>query len=147
MSVTDNTERFSSDFPTSLGNLVPDTGTHLGGSIDVLTREGNDFGNDEFGNRTRVGKGRVKDGNTVLSGGQEVDLVGSDTKASNDEELSLALSFMVFRRAYIWASLDDFFGNLGFASDTNSIVSRQLGNELLLGVGFRKQVDLSSVVA
>jgi hypothetical protein len=52
-----------------------------------LTREGDDLADDELGDRTRVGKGRVEDGDSGLGGGLEVDLVGSDTETANGEEL------------------------------------------------------------
>jgi hypothetical protein len=91
MSVTDNTECFTSNFPTSLGYFLPDTLVHLVGSVDELSREGNDFGNDEFGDGSRVGKGRVEDRDTFFSGVRQVDLVRSDAKASNNHELGVSI--------------------------------------------------------
>jgi hypothetical protein len=83
-----HTESFSPDFPASLADLVPDTLPHLVGTITDLPRKGDNFGNHEFCDRSRVGEGRVEDGDTGLGGGEEVDLVRSDTEATNNEKLS-----------------------------------------------------------
>lgn len=50
MTVADNTKGLASNFPTVLGELVPDTGSHLVGSIDDLSRKSDDLGDDELSN-------------------------------------------------------------------------------------------------
>lgn len=88
MTVPDDPQRLAPDLPTSLGHLVPDPFAHLPRPIAELTREGDDLADDEFGDRTRVGKGRVEDGDTRLGSGFEVDLVRPDTETSDRQELS-----------------------------------------------------------
>lgn len=60
---------------------------HFKRSIAELSCEGDDFGNDQLGNTAGVGKGRVEDGNSTASSVVEVDLVGSDTEASDDNQI------------------------------------------------------------
>lgn len=88
MTVTDDTERLASNLPAALGDLVPNTFAHLTGSVGELSREADDLGKDELGDGPRVGEGRVEDGDTSRGSGGEVDLVGTDTEATNDEKLS-----------------------------------------------------------
>jgi len=65
---------------------------HLVGPIDDLSRESNDFGNDQFGDRSGIGEGRVEDRDTFLGGVGEVDLVGTDTEASDNDQLEVSVS-------------------------------------------------------
>jgi len=64
MTVTHDTEGLSSNLPASLGDLVPNTLPHLPGSIRELPRETDDLGENELGDRPRVGEGRVEDGDS-----------------------------------------------------------------------------------
>lgn len=57
------------------------------GTIGQLAGESDDFGNCELGNRTRIRKGRVEDGNSELSGSLKVDLVCANTEAADDCEV------------------------------------------------------------
>lgn len=82
-----HTEGLSPNLPASLGDLVPDAFPHLPRAIAELTAEGDNLGDDELGDRARVGEGRVEDGDSCFGGGEEVDLVGSDAEAADDEEL------------------------------------------------------------
>jgi len=84
---TTHTEGLSTNLPASLGDLVPDTLPHLASTIAELTAEGDNLGDDELGDGARVGEGRVEDGDSGLSGGEKVDLVGSDAEAADDEKL------------------------------------------------------------
>lgn len=58
---------------------------HFVGSIAELAGEGDYFSNDKLSNATRVGERRVEDGNTMASGEIQVDLVGTDAEATDDE--------------------------------------------------------------
>jgi hypothetical protein len=60
---------------------------HLVGSIAELTGKGDDLGNDELSDTARVGEGGVEDGDTILGSKLEVNLVGTNTEAANDEEV------------------------------------------------------------
>ena len=88
MTIPDDSQRLASDLPTPLGNLVPDPFPHLPRTIAELTGEGDDLADDEFGDGSRVGKGRVKDGDSGSSSGIEVDLVGPDTETTDGKELN-----------------------------------------------------------
>jgi hypothetical protein len=87
VSIPDDPQGLASDLPASLGDLVPDPFSHLSRPVGELTREGDDLADDELGDRPRVGKGRVENGDSGLGSGLEVDLVGSDTETANGEEL------------------------------------------------------------
>lgn len=52
-----------------------------------MSGQGNDFGNDELSDGARVGEGGVEDGDTSVGGIGEVDLVGADTEAADDNEV------------------------------------------------------------
>lgn len=68
---------------------------HLNGSIAELSGQGDDFGNDQFRNTARVCEWGVENSNTTTGSISEVDLVGSDTEASDDEQvLGLAQNFL-----------------------------------------------------
>lgn len=60
---------------------------HFNGSIAELSGQGDNFGNDQFRNTARVCEWGVEHGNTTASSIIEVDLVGSDTEASDDEQV------------------------------------------------------------
>lgn len=92
MTVTDDTKGLATNFPTVLGELVPDTGSHLVGSVDDLSRKGNDLGDDELSNRTGVGEGRVENGDTSLGGVLKIDLIGTDTETADGQELGVGVN-------------------------------------------------------
>ena len=80
-------ESLSPDFPAALRDLVPDAFPHLARAVAQLPRERNDLGDDEFGDGARVGERRVEDGDTGAGGGEQINLVGTDAEAADDEEL------------------------------------------------------------
>jgi hypothetical protein len=107
VSVSNDSEGLSTDLPAAGGNLVPGPLVHLHGTVTKLASEHDDLGDDQLGDGTRVGEGRVEDGDTVLGGIVKVDLVGSDTKTSdNDQVLCLA---------------KDIGGELGLGADSNGV--------------------------
>ena len=87
VTVTDNTQSLASNLPALGADLVPGTAVHLVGSVAELTGKGDDLGNDKFSDTARVGEGGVEDGDTILGSKLEVDLVGTDTEATDDEEV------------------------------------------------------------
>ncbi len=52
-----------------------------------VAHEHDDFADDEFGDRARVGKGRIEDGNAALAGRGNVDLIHADAEAADRHEL------------------------------------------------------------
>jgi len=63
---------------------------HLDGAVTQLSRKGNDFSDNQLRNTARVAEGRVEDGNTVVGSILEVDLIGTDAEApDNDQVLGL----------------------------------------------------------
>lgn len=83
----EHTQCLSANFPTFDANFVPSAAVHLNGSITELSCQGNDFGYDQFCNTARVCKWGVEDGNSTSSSEVEINLVGSDTEASNDDQI------------------------------------------------------------
>jgi hypothetical protein len=60
-------------------------------TIAELTGEGNNLTNHQFSNGARVGEWRVEDDDTPLCGILEINLVGTDTKASDDKQVLCVL--------------------------------------------------------
>jgi hypothetical protein len=91
VAVSDYTEGLSTDLPALVADLVPGALVHLVGTVTELSRQHDDLSNDQLRHTARVTKRRVEDGDTVLGGIFEVDLVGADAEAADDNEvLSLA---------------------------------------------------------
>lgn len=101
------TQSLSTNLPALRADLVPGSTVHLIGSIAELTSEGDDFGNDELGDTAGVGEGRVEDGDTMAGSVIEVDLVGTDTEAADDEQV-LGLT-------------EDLLGELRLGTDTDDL--------------------------
>jgi len=101
---------------------------HLIGSIAELTSEGDDFGNDELGDTAGVGEGGVEDGDTIAGSVIEVDLVGTDTEAADDEQV-LGLT-------------EDLLGELRLGTDADDLDFTNLLNELVLGQRGLESLDL-----
>lgn len=138
---TDNelkhTQSLSTNLPALCANFVPGATVHLNGSIAELSSQGDNFGNDQFRNTARVCEWGVENGNTTASGISEVDLVGSDTEASDDEQV-LGLAQNLLAQLCLGADTD----NMDLASIcqgqrmVNCIqdsCSPDLLNELVLG--------------
>jgi len=87
VTIAHDAQRLSSDLPTTLRLLVPNTIPHLPCSLEVLPRKGNDLRHDKLGDGTGVGEGGIEDGDTRLRGGDEVYLIGADAKATNRKQL------------------------------------------------------------
>lgn len=60
---------------------------HLVGAVAQLAGEHDDLTNDQLGNTAGVAEGGVEDRNTVVSGILKVDLVSTNTEATNDNEV------------------------------------------------------------
>jgi hypothetical protein len=80
---------------------------HLAGAVAQLTGKHDHFTNDQLGNTARVAEGGVEDGNTLVGGILEVDLVGTDTEATDDDKV---LRF-----------LQDSCGELRLRANTNDV--------------------------
>lgn len=87
VTVANNTQSLASNLPALGADLVPGASVHLVGSIAKLTGKNDDLGDDQLSDTARVGEGGVEDGDTILGGELEVDLVGADTEATDDEEV------------------------------------------------------------
>ena len=59
---------------------------HTGRTVEQLSVQADDFPHHQFGHTSRVGKRRVKYGDTSVSGTIQIDLVGANTKASHGTE-------------------------------------------------------------
>lgn len=60
---------------------------HLVGSVTQLSRQDNNFGDDQLGDRAGVGEGRVEDRNTLLGRELKVNLVGTDTETADGNKV------------------------------------------------------------
>lgn len=104
---TSLTQSLASYLPALCADLVPGAAVHLRGAVAQLASEGNYFGDDELSNAARVGKGGVEDGNAVVGGVVEVDLIGADAEATHDKQV-LGLA-------------KDTFGQLCFGANANDM--------------------------
>lgn len=107
MAVTNNTQSLASNLPALGADLVPCTTVHLVGSVAELTGEGDDLRDDQLSDTARVGERGVEDGDTILGSKLEVDLVGTDTEAADDEE--------------VCSLTEDLFGELCLGADTDNL--------------------------
>ena len=166
MSIPDDPQRLAPDLPTALGDLVPDPFTHLAGPVTELTREGDDLADDEFGDGTRVGKGRVEDGDPGLCGGLEVDLVGPDAETSDRQELRGAghgkarrgdrmsarrgatgvCDYCLPASTHLRSRLDDPFRDLCLAPDPQRLIPAQPLYQLVLSVCFGDEIDVIPLI-
>lgn len=80
---------------------------HLVGAIAQLTGKHDHLTNDQLGNTARVAEGGVEDRNTLFSGILEIDLVGTDTEATDDDE--------------VLCLLQDSCGELGLGANTDDV--------------------------
>lgn len=61
---------------------------HLVGAVTELAGEGDNLSDDELGDTARVTEGRIEDGNAMVRGKLEIDLVGADTEAADGDEVA-----------------------------------------------------------
>ena len=91
---------------------------HLGRTVAELTSQCNDLGDDQLRNTAGVAEGRVEDGDTVVCGILQVDLIRPNTEAADDDEIA--------------GLFQDARGELGLGTDANhvDITVEQLGQLL-----------------
>lgn len=78
---------------------------HFVGAVTQLASKANDLANDQLGDTAGVAERRVEDGNTMLGGILEVDLVGTNTEASDHDQ--------------VLGLLEDSCGELGLGADAD----------------------------
>lgn len=88
MPIAYNTESLPTDLPASFRLLVPEPVAHLVRTLEKLSGEGDDFGYDEFGYGTGIGKWRVEYRYTGFGGRVEVYLICAYAETTDDQELS-----------------------------------------------------------
>ena len=102
-----HTDGLSSNLPATVAHFVPGTSVHLVGAVAQLTCKHDHLTNDQLSNTARVAEGGVEDRNTLVGGILEVDLVGTDTEATDDDKV---LCF-----------LQDSCGELCLGANTNDV--------------------------
>lgn len=60
---------------------------HLVGAVTELAGEGDNLTDDELGDTARVTERRIEDGNAMIRGKLEIDLVGADTEAADGDQV------------------------------------------------------------
>ena len=94
VSVSDDTECLSADLPALGGDLVPGTVVKLIRAVTELASESDDLANNELSDGAGVGKWRVENSDTVAGCVLEVDLVGADAEAADDDEVLCSLEHL-----------------------------------------------------
>ena len=155
VAVTDDAERLPADLPAALGLFVPDSLAHLEAALKVLPRERNDLGYDELCDGTRVGEGRIKDGDTGFRSGDQVDLIYADAEAPDDEELkghtdeiSAPMETSVYQGEslpHLRGSFYHPFGDLGLAANTNGVVCANMLDKIILAHRFCVVIDSPAI--
>lgn len=130
VSVSHNTECLSADLPALGGDLVPGTVVKLIRAVTKLASESDDLANNELSDGARVGEWRVENSNTVAGCVLEVDLVGADTEAADDNEVLCGLE-------HLCAQL-----GLGADTDNMNIPSRAVSYDRGLQVSSYYSLDL-----
>lgn len=78
----------------------------LVGAIAKLTSKADDLANDELSDTARVGKGGVENGDTMAGGVIEINLVGTDAEAADDQQV-LGLAEDLLAQSGLGANADD----------------------------------------
>jgi hypothetical protein len=107
-----------------------------------LSREGNDLGNDQFGDGSRVGEWRVEDGNTLFGGMGQVDLVGTDTETPDDDQLQISAALSSRVVTHVGTGVNDLGGDLGLGPKTDTVVLGEVLDQLVLAESPGLVVDL-----
>ena len=81
------TKRLSTDLPALGADFIPGAAVHLVGAVAKLAGQRDDFSDDELGDTARVGKRGVEDGDAMAGSIVEIDLVGTDAEAADDEQV------------------------------------------------------------
>jgi hypothetical protein len=115
---------------------------HLGRSVDKLSREGNDFGDDQLGDRSRVGEGRVEDRDTLFGGMGQVDLVGTDTETPDYDQLKVSRYIGGKVVTYVGTGVNNLGGDLGLRPETDTVILGEVLDQLVLAESPGLVVDL-----
>ncbi len=87
MAITHDTQNLATHFVRADGGLQPLAAVGGGVLGRNTAHQANDFGQHQFGNRTRVGIRCIEHGNAASPGGVELNLVGADAEAAYGGEL------------------------------------------------------------
>ena len=121
MAVTDDAKGLASDFVTTLGRLVPLALMQLLDAIAHVPSEYYYLRENQLGDASGVGEGRIEYGNTKAVRGLQIDLVCADTEATDAEQ-------MLGRIQYLCR-------DLGLAAKANDVNIRDALDELGLAEG------------
>ena len=149
MPITYNPKSFATYFPTSFRLLIPKAMVHLIRTLEELSGECNDFGDNELGDRSRIGEGGVEYWDAGFRSRVQIDLICAYAEASDNQQLSRMESVEVNSEyvcgKYLGCYFDHAFGNLRLAPYTNSMVSRNYLHQLVFGHGFGVVIDMESL--
>ena len=82
--ISNDPKGLATDLPAGLGDLIPRLKMlEFSSPIYQLTRERDDFRNDELRHRTRVSKRGIEDDDSTLGRRDKVNLICADTEAAN----------------------------------------------------------------
>jgi hypothetical protein len=100
------TQCLATDLPALVAHFVPGSVVHFVRAVTQLSCKGNNLCDDQLGNTAGVAEGRVEDRNTVVGGILEVDLVGTDAEAADNDQV-LGLLQNPLRELGLRADTDD----------------------------------------
>lgn len=106
MEWTVHTQSLPPNLPALIANLLPIPSVHLFIPITKLPSQGNDLSNHQLSNTSRITEWRVEDNDSVLCSVVEVNLVGTDTEASNSKQV-LCLLEDLLRQFCLGADTND----------------------------------------
>jgi len=126
--VPNNPKRLATNLPAAGGDFVPYSPVELHAAFRELAGKSDDLADHEFSHRARVGEGRVEDADAVFRGIFEVDLVGADAEAADDDQ--------------VLGVFEDVGRELGFGADADDLHVFDLFDQFVFGEGGREGFEL-----
>jgi hypothetical protein len=88
MSVPNDSQRLTPDFPTLVAHFVPRAIVHFVASVSDLSRQRNDLAYHQLGYAAGVAEGRIEHANAMLGGIFQVDLVRANAETADDNQVA-----------------------------------------------------------
>ncbi len=107
MTIADDAQSLAARLVRALGIFKPATSMGSLVTLRDTAHQHDDLAQNQFGDRTCIGIGRIEDRNTAHRSGFQINLIGADTETTD--------------RGQLGCSVDDFFGQFGAGTDAQKM--------------------------